>query len=217
MTKSIQKSLLLVGPGKHFGRDIIRKFSSEGWKIGVISQNQDKLDELESFLSTEGISIVPHSADVKSLSDMKNAIQKISEDISTFSCVIFNVKMSIAGSCLTINPEEFTDALTSNVTGAINTIQSVKPFLGSNASIIFTGGGYKDQPDPEKLALSVSKAALHNVYLAAKQTLRNEGISVKTVVIDGVVRENGPLYPQDVANLFWNAHHDEKEDLFVLK
>lgn len=42
-------------------------------------------------------------------------------------------------------------------------------------------------------------------------------IYVKTVVIDGVVRENGPLYPQDVANLFWNAHHNEKEDLFLLK
>ncbi len=65
--------------------------------------------------------------------------------------------------------------------------------------------------------MSVSKAVAHSIYLATKQTLESKNIHVKTVVIDGVVRENGPLYPQDVANTFLNAHNTKNQDLFIVQ
>lgn len=218
MENQSSRTLLLVGPGKHFGLEIIRKFVVEGWKVGVISLTQERLNTLDELLQPENISIVSARADIRKSSEVHAAVSEINAQIPGLACVIFNVKDSPQGSCLTIDANEFTNALTANVTGALNVLQATVPFLKQTlgSSIIFTGGGYKDQPEPTRLALSVSKAAIHSLYLAAKETLQSENVRVKTLVIDGVVRNEGPLYPVDVAETFWHMANETQETFAYL-
>ena len=85
------------------------------------------------------------------------------------------------------------------------------------STIILTGGGYKDRPDPNKLALSVSKAALHALFLSMSLPLSYKHINLKTVILDGAVREEGPLRAVDAAALFWSAFLAPRKRTFVLR
>ncbi len=210
------KTLLLVGPGEHFGKHIIRRFASEGFVIGVISRNEEHLQQLVSDMESESISIISAVADVSDKERVTKAVGAVQEKLGDFSCVIFNVKYSVRGSCLSIATELLRDSLNTNVVGAVNVIQAVHPYLNTveSASIILTGGGYKDTPDSEKVALSIAKGALHTLTMAAAQTLVSQNIFVKTVVIDGVVREDGPLFSRDAADAFWSAYCDNNVTVF---
>lgn len=215
-TTKTNKSLLLIGPGEHFGLHLIRKFATEGYAIGVISQNKHKLDQLADCLRLENIHIVTAAADVRDFQATKKAVDTLVPALPTLACVIFNVKKSPRGSWVNLDTFDFCDALATNVGGALNCVKATAPYLKNTvgASVIITGGGYKDNPDPNKLALSVSKGAVHTLYQAVAAGLREEGITIKTIVIDGVVREEGPIRSREVANLFWDAHLDHERTEF---
>lgn len=209
-----QKALLLIGPGKHFGLHVACKFAREGFVIGLIARDKKRLEEFAEALRAEGAQVFFACADVVRPEEMKSAVELIRKNIFDFSCVMYNVKASVPGSCLTVDPKEFTGTLETNVTGAIIATQTILPYMQEESSFILTGGGYKDAPDKEKLALSVSKAAIHTLTLASVEVLKEKHIFAKTIVINGVVREEGPIFSEDVAEVFWNAYKNNTVSVF---
>lgn len=202
------KSVLIFGPGKHFGFQLAQRFGSEGFHVVLIARNETRLLELCNTLEQKNVSCSFVLADV-----CKRGLDKQLIDLATtvpaIETVIFNIKESVAGNGLTLSPDQLSQALATNVTGALAVVQASLPILRPNASIILTGGGYKDTPDPEKLALSISKGALHTLFLALIEPLRERDVRISTVVIDGVVRESGPIVPERVADAFWEASQGE--------
>jgi NAD(P)-dependent dehydrogenase (short-subunit alcohol dehydrogenase family) len=219
MPPGSSKSLLLIGPGAHFGAHLARRFSANGFGVGLISQRAEGVRSLASELAKDGIECATATADVRDPAALRAAMHEAAGQLPPLACIIYNVKFSTSAPGLETPPEDLTRALSINVSGALATIQCALPILkqdcGVNPSIILTGGGFKDRPHPDKLVLSVSKAALHSIFLALALPLHREGISLKTVVIDGVVRKTGPLLPSDVADFFWDAHANPHQRRFV--
>jgi NAD(P)-dependent dehydrogenase (short-subunit alcohol dehydrogenase family) len=201
-----KRTLLVVGPGAHFGAEIALHFASQGFAVGVISRTQPSLDRVRRVLLRYNVRCVAVRADVTDAAGVRVAIAEISTALSPIDCLIYNVKAAVPGSGLDLEPAALTHALAVNVSGALATIQAALPWMQSPGTIILTGGGYKDRPDPNKLALSVSKAALHSVFLSLALPLSRQGVQLKSVIVDGAVRRTGPLYSTDVANSFWRAY-----------
>jgi NAD(P)-dependent dehydrogenase (short-subunit alcohol dehydrogenase family) len=201
---SPQRSLLLVGPGKHFGAQLARRFAQEGFAVGLLARTRQHLDALVTELRGLGGVAYAATADVTRTAELQSAVSELAAALPPLSCVIYNVKASVPGTALELVPDSLTACLAANVSGALGVIQAVQPWLKDRRrTVILTGGGYKDRPNSSKLALSVSKAALHSLFRSATEPLAAAGVSLKTLVIDGVVREKGPLFPEDVAACFW--------------
>ena len=211
------KSLILVGPGEHFGLELARLFGSENFHIVLIARNPSSLIGASNELEQENISCSCLAVDITDKDKFSNQLAEIAKSIPPIEALIFNVVASSRGNGLNLPPDELTRALTTNVSGALAVVQAALPFLVKGSSIVFTGGGYKDAPDSEKLALSVSKGALHTLFLSLVQPLQTQGIKIGTVVIDGAVREDGPIYPRDVAKAFWDVYQAETGKIVELR
>jgi NAD(P)-dependent dehydrogenase (short-subunit alcohol dehydrogenase family) len=207
MPASLTRSVLLVGPGRHFGYEVARRFAVEGFRIGLIARTRTNVDPISRALELEGHPCASAIADVRDTAQIGAAVSDVASSLGSLDCVIFNVRDGAPERGLELAPADLTNALATSVSGALAVIQSACPLLErrSQSTVILTGGGYKDRPEPTKLALSVSKAALHALFLALSTPLQSRNILIKTVIVDGVVRPSGPLLPRDVADVFWNA------------
>ena len=220
------RSVLIIGPGRHFGEETAIRFSQEGYRIGLISRSANSLRLAGLSLANAGVTCFCHPADVTDRQQLFDAIQTLSESLPNLSCVIYNVKDSVRGSGYVLRPETLLASLNVNFVGAINTIQLCVPLLKECAtrksdsditpSIILTGGGYKDKPDPNKLTLSVAKAGIHTIYDSLNRDRHNNGIFIKTLVIDGYVAREGlrAIHPGLVAEKLWQAFISKKPKLY---
>jgi NAD(P)-dependent dehydrogenase (short-subunit alcohol dehydrogenase family) len=208
------KGLILIGPGEHFGLHIAERFGREGFKIGLIARSEKKLSEMVDTLENRGISSYYSCADVRDTQQLHDAFEQLTEKMQQFQCLIYNVKHSIRGNGLKLSSAELTETFDVNVSGAISAIQISLPMMKAtrnlmqcssiSPTIILTGGGYKDRPDANKLSLSIGKAGIHTLFTTFGDLLSYHGILLKTLVIDGVIREKGSfLHSDDVAEEFW--------------
>ena len=203
------KSIVLVGPGRHFGVELVRKFASEGYSIGIVGTRPERLKSLELELLDLGTAVHYIVADVTQEDRFRVRLEALANELGEIEGLIYNPKFSVAGSALEVSSTDFNRALAVNVTGALIAIQTIIPYLSysQRRCVILTGGGYKDQPHDQKFALSLGKALLHSLYEVLRPTLQQRGIQLKTVVIDGAVRRDGP--PESsasaVADFYWDA------------
>ncbi len=208
------KSLIIVGPGKHFGKEIALRFSQEGFHVGLIGRDKSKLTLLKKSLSDKGVKCDFALADVIEVVKINEAIKCLYEKLPSIKCIVYNVKASFSIGDIKKNSNVLIKDLETNVVGAWNTIESILHIVKKDfpVTLIVTGGGYKDNSDYKKLGLSVSKAALHNLVIAFGPLLMESNIFLKILVIDGLVREQGPIFPEDVAEQFWGVYNSSKDE-----
>ena len=210
------KSVIIVGPGEHFGLHLARKFSEEGFTVGLIARSEKNLSLIVSSLRSLGIYVHYACADVRDVDQLQIAFSSLLQNLPQLQCLIYNVKYSFKGSGLSLSSTKLTESFDINVSGAISTIQIALPILTSTKksthkssitpTIILTGGGYKDNPHENKLSLSIGKTGIHTVFTTLRRLLSSRGITLKTLVIDGMVREYGNcLHSEDVAEEFWKV------------
>lgn len=201
------KSVVIVGPGEHFGYELARRFGAEGFHIVLLARKKDPLETLQKQLTGEGVSCEYVVADITSEKEVAEIFS--TRGSLSIAGVIFNVKTSPKGNGLVLSSTQLTEALSANVSGVLTALQTMLPYFAVGASVILTGGGYKDRPDPEKLALSVSKGALHTLFLSLTQSLGARGFKIGTVIIDGMVRAEGPILPTQVSQAFLDVFQGE--------
>ena len=115
-----------------------------------------------------------------------------------------------------IPSEHVAAALDANIAAALVAVQSAPEVLASDRRtvMILTGGGFKDRPDESRLALSASKAALDAIAHGMRLTLlREHDIELKTLIVDGSVRTDGPIRPEQVAAAFVRLMHSRRASL----
>ncbi len=214
----VRGGLIIVGPGRHFGYELVKRFAIEGMTIGIITSNRNSADDLASMFTAQGLTIHYEIADIGDVAEFSSALLNLTQKIKSVSCVIYNPKISIKSSGLNTTPQELNSSIAVNVTGALVAIQAMVPLMDSQSSpcIILTGGGYKDFPDVERFALSVGKAGLHGLARSLKAPLNNRGIRLMTVVIDGMVRRtaNEDTSSKSLADFYWTVFSNKNGNVF---
>jgi len=200
--------LVLVGPGRHFGCELIQRFRMEGFLVGVIASTAKSLSLLTEQLGHDaGVRFA--RADVTEKANFDRVLAELADALGGVDCLIYNPKVSVKGSGLTTPPDELAFSLQVNVVGAVVAIQAALPYLSRSTrpTVILTGGGYKDDADVEKFALSVGKSALHAVARTLQKPLRQRGVQLKTIIVRKVVRASDPRWTtaRDLADYFWNV------------
>ncbi len=199
------RGIIIVGPGRHFGLELVQRFLDEGYRVGVVARQESSLVEMRD---AAGGPLVTAKADVADIVGFGAALIDVATRLGSVDGLIYNPKASLKASALTTVASDLERALSVNVTGAMIAVQTLLPWLEPAAgTVVLTGGGYKDEQAPNKFALSVGKAGLHALYRALSQPLQRRGVRVKTVVIDGAVRRHAEGHSSSarLAQFYWSV------------
>lgn len=195
-----KQSLLIVGPGNAFTNELVDVFSAQDFSIGIIGRNNAKLEEVSNSLTSRHVSHLVRVADVTIETEIEDAIKDMADLMPPWNTIIFNVKDSPRGDVLNIEGNRVMDSLASNVIGAMQVGRvALRTWpRTAEASIILSGGGYKDTPHTEKVGLSIGKAGLHTLGLLMRESYKPYNVAIHEIVIDGEVG-SGSIHPRELA------------------
>jgi NAD(P)-dependent dehydrogenase (short-subunit alcohol dehydrogenase family) len=196
------RHLLLIGAGPGVGASVVRRFGREGFRSTLISRGVT-LEQLAAELRGEGLEIEAVAADIEDLDGYRATLERIFRAPGAPGVAVYNA-------ALPDTVERLRTAYDVDVLGAVVAAQVAAPVLRSAGAgtLLFTSGGFADNPVPALASLSMGKAALRSAATLIAAGVREDGIHAATVTIVGSVVRGTAFDPDTIAELFWTAHTD---------
>ncbi len=212
------RGLVLVGPGAAFGTELLARFGREGFRLGVVARSADTIARVTGELAGAGLTMRGAVADVTDAAGLAATLAGLAADLGGLTVLVYNAKLSIRGSALSVPADVLNQTLAVNVTGALTAVQAATPLLVDRvgATILVTVAGSRTEPPAGRFALAVGKAGLATLAAAVSPALADQGVRMRTVVLDGKVGPGGPLRPEAVADHFWQAYASPRGAVFRL-
>jgi NAD(P)-dependent dehydrogenase (short-subunit alcohol dehydrogenase family) len=213
MSESVDpQHLLLIGAGPGVGAAVVRRFGREGFRATLISRG-GSLEQLAPQLRGEGLQIEAVSADIEDLDGYRATLERIFDAPGAPGVTVYNAALPDPGEILDTTLERLRTAYAVDVLGAVVAAQVAAPVLRSAGSgtLLFTSGGFADNPVPALASLSMGKAALRSAATLVAAGVRDDGIHAATITIAGSVAAGTAFDPDRIAELFWTAHTDAPE------
>lgn len=206
----LKKVILIIGAGERLGRAIASRFLTEGFDLLLMSRNVSKLEELKTQL-TNGINkIEVYPTDISDNEEFTHQLDIIRSSYKKIDVILYNVASINKGNILNMGETDILYDFKVNVLGLLTAVRSLKHcILKSTGTILITGGSIAIHPKPDYAALSITSAGLLAMVRCLSFTLRDCGIYVATILIDGKIDENCMLRnPQNIADQFWKLYKE---------
>ncbi|MFW0716411.1 SDR family NAD(P)-dependent oxidoreductase [Pedobacter sp. N23S346] len=206
----MQKSILIIGAGTGLSLGVALKFGKEGYKVGLISRNNDNLEKLDAQLKAENIDCFYKAADVKNTTELHQAITDLRSILGEIDTLFYNAAHLKMQNILDETPETLTDDFMINVVGAQQAFKILHPDLQKqNGSMLIAGGGLAFYPSPDLGSLAIGKAAIRNLALQLNAIGKEKGIYVGILNITGRIEpESAKHSPEILAEKFWKLNSD---------
>ena len=200
----------IVGMGLGIGLSVAKKFVSEGFDIAMISRNETHLENYVKILSEYGTKLSYSVADAGKKYRLLNALDRIAYGTDV---LVYNAAVVEKSSFLDTDEERLSNDFNVNVIGALIAAKSVIPLMKKRkkGTILFTGGGFAHEPNPNYLSLSIGKAALLNLGMNLALEYEPLGIHTAVVSIYGKVELGTKYNPKIIADKFWEIHNQPKD------
>lgn len=202
---------VIVGAGPGVSMGVARRFQQEGFRIALVSRNQENVEALAEQLGQDALGF---TADASSEQSLVQVFEKIESTLGAPSVMVYNAAAIARDHASEISSERLIESLRINVVGAMICAQQVIPAMKAqgNGTILFTGGGLSLYPSPEYASLSMGKAGIRALTYILGAELAEAGIQVATVTIAGSVQPETHFDPDSIAAYFWRLHaHDRHE------
>jgi len=121
---------------------------------------------------------------------------------------IFNASVFVEGPPSTVDVAAFEHGLRVGLIGALVMIQEVAAGMAERGAgtILITGSAAGLKPWVAGTALSVQKAAVRMLGLAAAAELKSQGIHVAVITVNGMIKQGTPFDADSIAEAFWQVH-----------
>jgi len=210
------KHLLLICAGPGVGAAIARRFGREGFRATLISRSEG-LDATAAGLRDEGMDVSPVVSDVGDLDGYGATLRKLYDAPDAPGVLVYNASMLVPDGILTSTVEHLREANDIDVIGAIVAAQIAAPVLraAGSGTILFTGGGFADNPLPPFATISMGKAALRVAATLVAAEVGGDGVHAASVTIVGQVAPGTAFDPNNIAELFWTAHSHGPDEWLI--
>jgi short-subunit dehydrogenase len=201
----MKKNLIIVGMGPGLSIGIAEKFGQNGFSIGMISRNEEKLKGIQKDLSLKGITSDFATADAYDASQVETAVKQLNERMGGTDVLIYNAAALKMKALLSETATELNDDFKISVSNAYVATQAILPALKDRkGAILLTGGGFAVQPSAQFGSLSLGKAALRSLAYMLNDSLNPEGVFVGTVTINGYIQHSSTTHsPAILAEKYW--------------
>jgi short-subunit dehydrogenase len=206
----MNKTIIIIGAGPGFGMGVAEKFGKEGYSVGLISRNTEKLNAMCEELKRKSIQCYFASANAGSESEIEAAIKSLKAHLGNVSVLLYNAAVVKNTDIL----EETTDGLVNdfriNVANAVYSLKLLHEDLKSTGgAFLLTGGGLAKFPNPMYGSLALGKAGILNLAVQLNKRLKADGIFVGTITINGFIRKGSPTHsPEILANKLWQLYQN---------
>lgn len=200
---------VVVGTGPGIGQAVAKRFGRAGYSLALISRRKEALDGFVEGLTVAGVSATAFPADAEHAPSLADALHRVHNDIGAVDVLVYNAAVIKRGSPFDIGVEQLVREFRVNVGGALVCAQQVVPHMKAQkrGTLLFTGGGLALDPWPAMASLAIGKAGIRNLALSLHKDLKEHGIRVATVTVDGLVKPGaGALDPAAIADVFFALH-----------
>jgi short-subunit dehydrogenase len=207
------KHAVVVGVGPGIGGALARRFATAGFSVSLIARNRERLHALGHELHSSGRRVSVQTADVADPAQLRGALAAIRNEISPPGVLLYNAAFLAFDNLLDLDIAQLVTAHAINVVGAVVCAQELVPAMreSGNGTIILTGGGLADQPQPTLATLSLGKLTLRGVGTILSRQLTGDNIHVSSVTISGEVAYGTAFDPNRIAETFWEIHNQPRQ------
>jgi len=200
--KRTGKVLAIVGMGPQLGMAVARRFGREGFRLGLVARNQERLGGYVAALEKEGIAAAHFAADVCDRPQLELALDGIRAhfghvDVLEYSPMINtkDLRSAVKTTAASVMP-----LMELVVYGAIIAASRVLDGMLERAdgALLFTSGLSAVVPLPSHTNVAIAMAGLHRYVESLNVSLSDSGIYAGNLVIGELRR------PEDYADILWN-------------
>ena len=199
------KVAVVLGVGPALGAAVARRFSREGFTIGLMARNKDGLEPVQAEIQEGGGEALPLTADAGDPASLASAFDEVRESLGDPEVFVYNAGAFQMGGILEVAPEQFEDCWRVNCMGAFLGAQQVLPAMlrQQHGTVILTGATASLRGSANFSCLAVGKFGLRALAQSMAREFGPEGVHVAHVVID---EEHTTLSPDAIAETYWQLH-----------
>lgn len=212
----MKKTAIIVGAGKGLGNAIAREFAAHNFRVVLIARNEAHLNAYKKSFENEGIETYIKVADALHPDTLVKALQEIIKEFAMPDVFVYNVANTEPDNEREITNELLMQRFQSDVASAYvcANVLDTKEFADKKGAILLTGGGFAKTFKPILFLkpLCINKAALNALNIILHESLKDKGIFVGSVLVNGVIDENDKRYkPSLIAKEFYKMYEDRSE------
>ncbi|MFT3926702.1 MAG: SDR family NAD(P)-dependent oxidoreductase [Myxococcales bacterium] len=175
----------MVGAGAGNGSALGRCFSAQGYRVGVLARNPERLRELAASIPRA----TAFPCDVTDSVSLEAAIDESARELGDPDVLIYNAGNYVPGGVGSTSPATLERCYRENVAGCLSAVQRVVPGMRARGtgSIVVIGATASTRGAAHALPFAAAKAGQRNMVQSMARELSPLGIHVAYVVIDGVI------------------------------
>ncbi|NKL55067.1 SDR family NAD(P)-dependent oxidoreductase [Rhizobium leguminosarum] len=181
------KIIVITGAGSGFGKLAAIELGRAGHKVyasmrDLAGHSKDKVEEIRSIASSEGIDLHPLQLDVREEPSCRSAADFVLSVDGRIDVVINNAAMMMAGLTESFRPEQLAQILDLNAISWLRVNRAFLPAMRrqNKGLLLYVGSGITQIPDPFTGPYAASKAA--GDVLAQIMGLENSRYNIETVI-----------------------------------
>lgn len=186
---SESKVAVVTGVGPGLGAAVARRFAREGFAVGVMARNEEKLTQIQTEIEKDGGNALAIPADATDPSSMTWAFSQVQQKLGTPDVFVYNTGAFQMAGILEITPEQFESNWKANCFGAFLGAQQVLPAMleRGQGTILLTGATAGMRGSADFAGLAVGKFGLRALAQSMAREFGPQGIHVAHVIIDGMI------------------------------
>ena len=230
--RDLVKTIVVVGFGPGISTSVARKFGSEGFSVGLIARNEERLALGVEAPKANGIPAAAFTADAGHPAAIREAVAKARKELGPISVLQWNAYGgNEARDLITADPDIVRGVFDIAVVGLLAAVQEVLPDLreAKDGAVLVTNGAAGEidsQMDAfvtgsnasglKLMGVAVANAAKDKLVGMLAQRLEDDGVYVGQVTIAITIKGTAwdspdSIDPSDVADKFWRLYQDRSE------
>lgn len=174
------KVAIVTGAGKGIGKAVALELAREGVHVGLIARTENDLLGVARDIEALGVKVAYAAADVSSLPEVEQAVDKIARDIGAADILINNAGIGTFEKLVEMDPEHWKKIIEVNLLGTFYVTRTVLPqLIAKNAGDIInisSTNGLSGAPGSS--AYSASKFGVIGLTESLAQEVRRNNIRV---------------------------------------
>ncbi|MEO7387085.1 MAG: SDR family NAD(P)-dependent oxidoreductase, partial [Gammaproteobacteria bacterium] len=190
----------------------------EGFHVAMVARNFAKLAEHQRSLQQDGITGSCHIADAADPDALAGAIDAVQSEHGGATVAVYNVANIKWKSLLEETAASLVDDFRVNVAGALTMIRAVLPAMRqvNSGTILLTSSMFATKPIAGFGSLSIGKAGIRSLAYSLAGALKDTGIHVATLTIQGQVKpDDAHRSPEVIADACWRLNGERPGEFSV--
>lgn len=179
---------LVTGVGPSLGAALARRFSREGFSVGLVARRQNFIERLAREISAAGQTAASFVADVSHPAEVISAIAQVPEKLGPIGVLIYNASDSSGNGLFETTVEQFEQSWrVAALGGFVCAQETARDMLASGGGAMLFTGATSSVRGGGWMGFSNAKFALRGLVQSLARELWPQGVHVAHVVVDGLI------------------------------